>query len=72
MDPTADEAIVNIMWDEFKRKLGKEEKSFLNLIELNEQGYDAKEIMKRLGRSKTWYYDSWKTIHGRCINYNKD
>ena len=71
-DPTADEAIVNVMWDEFKRKLSDEEESFVNLIELNEQGFVAKEIMERLGKSKTWYYDSWKMIHKYWINYNKD
>ena len=71
-DPTADEAIVNVMWDEFKRKLSDEEESFVNLIELNEKGFVAKEIMEMLGKSKTWYYDSWKMIHKRWINYNKD
>ena len=55
-DPTADEAVVNV----------------IKLIELNEQGFVAKEIMERLGKSKTWYYDSWKEIHKRWINYNKD
>lgn len=72
VDPTADEAIVNVMWDEFKRKLSDEEESFVKLIELNEQGFVAKEIMQMLGKSKTWYYDSWKMIHKRWIDYNKD
>ena len=71
-DPTADEAVVNVMWDSFKRNLRTEDESFVKLIELNEQGFVAKEIMERLGKSKTWYYDSWKEIHKRWINYNKD
>ena len=71
-DPTADEAVVNVMWDSFKRNLSKEDESFAKLIELNEQGFVAKEIMKRLGISKTGYYDSWKEIHKRWIKYNRD
>ena len=67
-----EEAIVNVMWDEFKRKLSDEEESFVKLIELNEKGFVAKEIMQMLGKSKTWYYDSWKMIHKRWIDYNKD
>ena len=70
-DPTSDEAIVNVMWDSFKRNLKTKDELFVKLIELNEQGFAAKEIMEQLGISKTWYYDSWKEIHKRWINYNK-
>lgn len=71
-DPTADEAIINVMWDDFKTELSTEKEPFLTLIELNEQGYAPQEIMDRLGRSKIWYYRSWKMIRSRWINYNKD
>ena len=71
-DPTADEAIINVMWDDFKTELSTEKEPFLKMIELNEQGYAPQEIMDRLGRSKTWYYRSWKMIRSRWINYNKD
>jgi hypothetical protein len=70
-DPTADEAVANVMWESFKRKLGTEKETFVKLIELSEQGYVAKEVMERLGRSKTWYYESWKEIYKLWIKYNK-
>ena len=52
--------------------LSTEKEPFLKMIEMNEQGYAPQEIMDRLGRSKTWYYRSWKMIRSRWINYNKD
>ena len=39
--------------------------------EVNKKELSMKEIMDKLGKSKTWYYDSWKMIHKRWINYNK-
>ena len=71
-DPTADEAVVNVMWDRFKRKLCSEKAVLAELVELNEQGYEAAEIMAKLRGSKTWYYDSWKIIHERWKVYYKD
>ena len=72
MNPTADEAIVNVMWDTFKGKLLNEAATLAEILALNEQGYGAAEIMSKLGGSKTWYYDSWKRIRERWIKYNKD
>ena len=70
-DPTADEAVVNVMWESFKKKLSSEEEQFVKLVELKEQGYEANEVIEQLGKSKTWYYDSWKEIYRRWVKYNK-
>ena len=69
--PTADEALVNVMWDKFKGKLRSEKAVLADIVELNEQGYETAENMTKLRGSKTWYYDSWKIIREWWERYYK-
>lgn len=64
-DPTANEAIINVMWEKFKERLYVEKAEWVMILEMDECGYSTGEILKALNRKKTdtsWYSYQWKAI----------
>lgn len=71
-DPTANEAMVNVMWERFKEKLYDEKAVWVKILEMDECGYSTGEILEALNRKKTdasWYSNQWKAIRKRWIDY---
>lgn len=71
-DPTANEAMVNVMWERFKEKLYEEKPDWLRILEMDEYGYSTIEILEKLNRKKTdasWYSNQWKAIRKRWTEY---
>ena len=74
IDPTADAAITNVMWDCFKKELRKETSVLADIIEWDEYGFNRDEILQKLQRKvtdKSWYYYQWQRIRTRWTEYNK-
>ena len=74
-DPTADEAIVNHMWETFLEKLRKEDRDLAKIAQWDEEGYNAKEILKALRKTEkylSWFYRQKEKIRDRWIEYNAD
>ena len=70
-----DEVIAKIMWDDFRKLLRKEVPVLADILEWDEYGFTAAEIMKKLGRrtdETSWYYYQWKRIRKRWMKYNED
>lgn len=74
-DPTADEAIVNCMWDTFLGRLRKEDRVLAKIAQWDEEGYNAKEILKALRKTEkglSWFYRQKEKIRDRWIKYNAE
>ena len=72
LDPTADEAISNVVWSRFKEVLRGEEPLLADIIEGDEYGLSRDEILAKLNRKKSeksWYYYQWKRIRDRWEKY---
>lgn len=71
-DPTANEAMVNVMWEQFKEKLYKEKPDWVRILEMDEYGYSTIEILEMLNRKKSdrsWYSYQWNAIRKRWSDY---
>lgn len=69
-----DEVITRVMWEGFKKLLRKEVPVLAKILDWDEYGYTAKEIMTKLGRKEdetSWYYYQWKRIRNRWKEYNR-
>ena len=69
-----DEVITKVMWEGFKTLLRKEVPVLAEILEWDEYGYTAKEIMTKLGKKEdetSWYYYQWKRIRNRWKEYNR-
>lgn len=72
-DPTADTAIMNMMWDGFKDELRKKTPHLTKIIEWEECGYSYEEILVKLKKRKdqtSWYHYQWKRIRKLWKEYN--
>lgn len=71
-DPTANEAMVNVMWKQFKQELYVEKPDWVKILELDEYGYSTVEILEMLNRKRSdtsWYSNQWKAIRKRWTEY---
>ena len=71
-DPTANEAMVRVMWESFKGRLRMENEDLVKIIDWDEYGYTSKEILRKLRRKETdasWYSYQWKRIRNRWEEY---
>ncbi len=69
-----DEAVTKIMWEKFKAMLRRDTPVLASIVEMDEYGYSASEIMERLGEGRketSWYYYQWKRIRNRWREFNK-
>lgn len=74
-DPVADQVMADVMWSDFKKILRRETPSLADIIEWDEYGYRAEEIMQMCGKQKkdtSWYYYQWKRIRDRWKKYYND
>ena len=74
-DPTANEAMVNVMWEQFKEKLYAEKPDWVRILEMDEYGYSTIEILETLNRKRSdtsWYSYQWKAIRKRWTEYYND
>lgn len=74
-DPTADEAITNVMWEGFRDQLRTEVPVLADIIEWDEFGYTRDEIMRKLNKDvgkTSWYYSQWDRIKDRWRKYYND
>ena len=68
------EVIAKVMWEEFKKRLRSEVPVLADILDWDEYGYTAKEILVKLGRREdetSWYYYQWKRIRNRWNDYNR-
>ena len=73
-DPTADEAIANVMWEEFKEDLHRDSEELAYILEQNEVGYKRAEILSMLGRAEgeiSWINRQFEKIKRRWRKYNR-
>ena len=74
-DPTANEAMVNVMWERFKEKLYTEKPDWVRILEMDEYGYSTVEILEMLNRKRSdtsWYSYQWRAIRKRWTEYYND